>query len=231
MENLSKFKQFTILYVEDNEQIREHTNYILKKIFKEVKEANNGKDGFKLYKKYKPDIILTDIYMPELGGIEMVKMIREHDKKTKIIVATAYTDKEYLLDAIEFGVVSYIEKPLNVNVLLNAFEKSIADMEDLLPTIVNIDNKYSFDLSQKVLLKENKVIKITRKEMLILDILLNNINKIVSYEEIQSYVWNNKYMSPDTLRSTIRFLRKKLPEDTLENISGVGYKINLREDI
>lgn len=225
MNDIGKFKKFTILYVEDNEQIREHTTYILKKMFKEVYEATNGEEGLKFYEKHHPHIILTDIYMPELGGMDMVKIIRKEDRKTKIIVATAYTDKEYLLDAIELDVVSYIEKPLNVSVLLKAFEKSFSQMKEDEPTLIEIGDGISFDLSKRLLFKNGKIVKITKKELLILEILLNNKDRVVAYEEIHSYVWKGAYMSSDTLRSTVRFLRKKLPDNSLENVSGVGYKI------
>ncbi len=226
MEDINKYKNFTTLYVEDNEQIRRQTIYILKKFFNSVYEAKDGNSGLELYKKYKPNIVLTDIHMPELGGMEMVKVIRQNDKNTKIIVLSAYSDKKFLFDAIEFGVVSYIEKPLNIDLLLKAFDKSLFQMQEVL---IELNDEFSFDLSKHLLFKNKEIIKITQKEIHILFILCSNKNSIVSYEEIQNYVWKNSFVSGSTLRTTIKSLRKKLPLNSLQNISGVGYKIVTKE--
>ena len=89
-----------ILYAEDNEKIRESYALVLKRYFKEVIEACDGKEALELYRSHKPDIVLTDINMPELDGLELIRIIREDDKTTKIIVLSAYSDQEKLMKAI-----------------------------------------------------------------------------------------------------------------------------------
>ncbi|ACM92872.1 ggdef domain protein [Nautilia profundicola AmH] len=106
-------KKLTCLYVEDDENIRESFLIILNKIFKEVFVAKNGKEGLELFKKHSPDIILSDIKMPIMDGLEMSKEIKALDPDAYIILLTAFTDIEFLKKAIDLGVEGYITKPVD----------------------------------------------------------------------------------------------------------------------
>jgi diguanylate cyclase (GGDEF)-like protein len=106
-------KKLTCLYVEDDESVRESFLIILNKIFKEVYVAKNGKEGLDLYKKTRPDIILSDIKMPQMNGLEMSKEIKNINPDAYIILLTAFTDIEFLKQAIDLGVEGYITKPVD----------------------------------------------------------------------------------------------------------------------
>jgi len=106
-------KNLTCLYVEDDDSIRDSFLIILKKIFKEVYVAKNGKEGLDLFKKYSPDIILSDIKMPIMDGLEMSKEIKTLNPDAYIILLTAFTDIEFLKQAIDLGVEGYITKPVD----------------------------------------------------------------------------------------------------------------------
>ncbi|KJU83905.1 response regulator with CheY-like receiver domain and winged-helix DNA-binding [Candidatus Magnetobacterium bavaricum] len=113
-ENMLKIKQsLTLLYVEDETMVKEASLKSLRRRFKEVYTANDGKEGLELYKKYKPDIVLTDILMPIHNGLEMIKQIREIDKNVPIVVITALTESIYLKQSKEFSIQGYLVKPLN----------------------------------------------------------------------------------------------------------------------
>ena len=103
-------KNIKILYVEDDEIARENGIEYLENFFEQIYEASDAITALQLYEKYQPDIIITDIQMPKLNGLEFVKRIRQKDKKTQIIVITAFCDKDYLLSAIELGLVKYLVK-------------------------------------------------------------------------------------------------------------------------
>ena len=87
---MDDFKKYTILYIEDDEGVRTINSRFLNRMFNELYEAKDGQEGYELYKKYHPDIILTDIKMPRLDGISLAKKIREKDKTTKIIINKYY---------------------------------------------------------------------------------------------------------------------------------------------
>ncbi len=226
---MDKFKQFTVLYIEDDEGVRTVNSRFLSRMFNELYEAKDGEEGYELYKKCHPDIILTDINMPKLDGISLAKKIRKEDKNTKIIISTAYSDKEYLLEAIELNLEKYIIKPLNSRNLLPALTKAVEGLEDEKNVKIELGENFCFDNKTSLFYLDDKVLEMTKKELLFLKLLVLNKNRVVSYEEIERFVWGDEYMSLNSLRTTIGFLRKKIPFNCIKNISNMGYKLKLEK--
>ena len=106
-----------ILVAEDEEELREYLVEYLQLFFKYVYSAKCGQEAYKIYLEKKPAIILSDINMPNMDGLSMISLIRERDKKTKIIVMSAYSDKEKLLSAIELNLITYLVKPIKIETL------------------------------------------------------------------------------------------------------------------
>ncbi len=220
-------KNYTILYVEDDEEVRKVAVEYLSRLCKKVLEAENGKVALSIWRDEEPDIIITDISMPKMNGIDMARYIRAEDQKTPIIVATAYTDEEYLLKAVELQLVKYIVKPITKDKLMNALELSIERMEDKSKFSLPLSATCSYNAFTKEITCDGKHVKLTKNELLFIDLLAFNTSRVVTYEEIESQVWPYEGMSSDAIRSLVRALRKKLPDDTLDNISGVGYKLKV----
>ena len=120
-----KSKNISILYVEDEQKLRENMMLFLSKIFNSVDVASNGEEGLENYLKNRQDIILTDIEMPKMNGLEMIREIRAVNEKQEIIVISAYTDSNYLINSIKLGVTGYIIKPMNFEQILKVLEHSI----------------------------------------------------------------------------------------------------------
>lgn len=118
------FNDMTILYVEDDENIREQLTTILKRRFKTVLTAEHGEEGLRVFGREKPDLILTDIQMPVMDGLEMTAKIREVDADIPIVVLTAFNESHYLSKAIELQVDRFIHKPLQREELLSALRKA-----------------------------------------------------------------------------------------------------------
>ena len=118
--NLDRLKPLTLLYVEDEPLIRQNALEYLRRYCNTVLEAQDGKEALQVYEAHKPDIIITDIKMPKLNGLEMATHIRQTDKETPIIMTTAHTDTEYLLRAVELQLVKYIVKPVTDDKLTEA---------------------------------------------------------------------------------------------------------------
>lgn len=222
---MSDFKDFSILYVEDDDGIRAVNLRILTRMFKETYEARDGLEGYALYLEKKPDIVITDIKMPKMDGIELSKKIRQIDEKTKIIVTTAFSDESYLIDAVELKIERYIVKPLTKRNLLPALEKAISNID--LENKIYVSENFCYDYNTALFYYENKVIEMTKKELLFLTLLVKNRNKIVTYLQIEQEVWGDEYMSLNSLRTTLGFLRKKIPFNCISNISNMGYKLKI----
>ncbi len=118
MSKYHMLKDQKILYVEDEKDIREELVDLLSLKAKEVIEATNGQEGFDLYVKHKPDIIITDIKMPVLDGIGMIRKIRETDGDIPIVITSAFENSDYLKESIELHVDKFITKPIDVSILL-----------------------------------------------------------------------------------------------------------------
>jgi len=217
---LEQFKNYTILCVEDEDGIRKRLVNTLKYYFKDVLEANNGEDGYDLYLEYKPDIILSDIEMPNKNGIEMIQLIREKDFDTIIIMVTAYSNEEYLLDLINLHVNHYILKPVNSDNLLTGIIKGLGDK--LTQNLVLSKDCY-FDVQKYQLIYKKKEIPLRKREIEFLILLYNN--KILNYEQIEEYIWKDKSMSMSALKTFIKELRQKLPLELIHNIPQIGYKL------
>jgi PAS domain S-box-containing protein len=114
-------KRLTLLYVEDDDVIRTELSQLLTNFFSMVHVAKNGKEGLRTYLENQDhiDLILTDVNMPELNGIEMIKKVRDFDTKIPVIFATAYSDSEFLVEAIKLRVQEYIVKPIDVRYLIS----------------------------------------------------------------------------------------------------------------
>ena len=225
------FKKYTILYIEDDDGVRTINSRFLNRMFNELYEAKDGEEGYELYKKYHPDIILTDIKMPRLDGISLAKKIREKDKTTKIIISTAFSEKNYLMDAIELNLEKYIIKPLTSRNLMPALTKAIDSLEQQKNFKIFLDESFYFDNNTSLFYFNNKVIDLPKKELLFLKLLTLNKDRVVSYEEIEQNIWEEEYMSLNSLRTSIRFLRKKIPFNCIKNISNMGYKLNLEKKL
>ena len=221
----NNFSNLTLLYVEDDEIIRQNAVEYLNNYCKEVFQAKDGQEALAVYKDKKPDVIISDIEMPKLNGLEMAKQIRKEDKKTPIIIATAFTEQNYLLEAVELQLIKYITKPISSKKLKEALALVLEHLE--IDSILAIDKKTSYDSLNKTLIVDEEFIKLNNKELQLLDLLAKNHRRMVSYEEIENTIWYDNFMSKDALRALVRTLRMKLQGDYIENISGFGYKLKI----
>ncbi len=223
-------KNLSLLYIEDEKFIRENAVLFLEDQFKTIYEAQDGLEGFEIYKSQKPDIIITDISMPRMDGLKLCEKIRLHDQKTPIIITTAHANREYLLKAIELNLVKYLIKPIEEDQLIEAIDICCEKLSLNNSNIIQITQHHTFDTFNKTLFFNKDLIKLTKNELLLLEILTKNQNRIVSYEEIEYFIWYDKVMSSDALKSLVRSLRNKIDKSIIENFSKQGYKIKLYKE-
>ncbi|MFW2551748.1 EAL domain-containing response regulator [Aliarcobacter butzleri] len=144
--NISILKNMSILYVEDEKDLREVTHEILKSFTKNQYIAENGQEGLELFKKHEKniDLIVTDINMPILNGLEMAKEIKNINPNIPIIITTAFSNKEYLLESIDIGIDKYVLKPIDIAKLLQAMSQSIIyyELKELfIDKLTNLPNR------------------------------------------------------------------------------------------
>ena len=120
-----KAKDISVLYVEDEQKLCEEMGAFLNKIFTHVEVASDGIDGLEKYLKSKHDIVLTDIQMPNMDGLELIREIKKIDETQEVIIISAYTESDYLIESIKLGVTGYIIKPINFEQILKTVQQSI----------------------------------------------------------------------------------------------------------
>jgi len=220
-------KTIKILYVEDDDIARENGVEYLENYFENIYEASDALTALKLYEKHQPDIIITDIQMPKLNGLEFVQRIRKTDSKTQVIVISAFSDKDYLLKAIELQLVKYLIKPIKEDELKKALISCMESIKSDTSNIIALNSEYTFDMFNHSLIRNGEMIKLRTKELGFLVLLLKNKNRYVTYTEIENYVWFDSSMSKDALKTLVKNIKTKIPKELILNLSGSGYKIDL----
>ena len=233
-------KDLTVLFVEDDPSFQKETCEVLDYFFNKVDLADNGQDGldkylsyFNEYSKYY-DIVITDINMPKMDGIELTKNIYKYNKKQSIIVISAHDESHYLIELINLGVEQFLMKPIeydNVLSILNKIANNVIEQSksEIKSDIIEFTNDYSWDINKFVLYHYKTEIKLTKRENLLMQLLVKNGNKISTNQEILHTLWDStvESTSEDALLPIISRFRKKLPKDLIENVYGVGYKLNI----
>ena len=225
MQTLERLKNKTILLVEDEKVIRENIASMLKFFFKEVYVAIDGYDGLDKYENYLPDIIMTDLKMPNMGGFELIKELEKRACSSYTIIVSAHTDTELLLEAINKGVNRYLIKPITEDELFEAFNAYFEKLDKSIPQSVELESNIYFDLNKNQMIIDNEELHLNKKETQFMKLLCSDINKTFSYEEIEYQVWGSDSMSLSAIRSVVRDLRKKIGQSYIVNISGLGYRL------
>ncbi len=178
--------------------------------------------NFELYKKIKHDVVITDISMPHLSGHEMIKAMHRIAPNLPIIVMTSHDSSENILKSIDEGVYSYLRKPIKIEDLQLAL---LMATKDIYNKTVFLNDKYKYDCSTKELFYGDEVVNLTKTEQDLLYLLVQNLDKVISYETIENYVWNDKSMSREALRMCIKKIRAKTYPKIIQNVWQQGYKM------
>jgi len=219
---LVALKELSILCVEDEVGIRARMVKTLRYYFKEVYEASNGDEGFSLYHQYRPDIIVSDIQMNGMNGIELAQHIRREDKHTPLVMLTAYAKEEYLMELINLKIDHFILKPANAERLLDGLLKAL---DGKLLGRIKLVNTLFFSPQERKLYFDQHEITLNKREKVFLLLLLQNGRKITTYAQIEDIIWDGKVMSSEALKTFIKELRKKVTIEFLENIPQEGYRL------
>jgi len=223
-EDTSMYKNIKVLYAEDEEGIRENISFVLSLLFKEVFVAKDGEEAFELFEEKKPDLLIFDICMPKMDGIEVLNKIRKSNKAIPIIVLTAHTEETYLFRAIELNITRYLLKPFSKDALLDAIKTCILNLVKDQENAI-LGNGYVFDFINKNLLYEQNIINLSLHELKLLQVMSAQSQKIFSFEELIEEIWGWEIVTKEALKSLVKTLRKKLPSPLLKNIFGIGYTL------
>jgi len=212
-----------ILLVEDDEFIGESIKDYFELEGNKVDYYSSPKKALEEIYPDHYDVFLIDVNMPEINGYDLYKELKQYSS-SPIIFITAYSDVEHIEKAFNLGAADYIKKPFELKELELRIKRLIFKNTDR----IKISDNYSFDIKKLKLFHNNEEVELTPNEKYILEILVKNINNTVDSDVIKDYVWEEKSICENTLRTQIKKLRQKLNENFIKNIRGCGYKIEKR---
>lgn len=157
---------------------------------------------------------------------ELLKKIRILNKQIHIIAYLDDLNHTHFLESLELSQIKFIQNVDCLNTFIDSLKECIKNLDSNNSNILPLKNGFIYDEYNKNLFKDNKMIVLTKKGKLFLDFLIKNKTKALSYEEINSEIWNN-LMTQDALRSLIKEIRKKTYKEIIKNVSGIGYRIDL----
>ncbi|MEA3383653.1 MAG: response regulator [Campylobacterota bacterium] len=224
-------KKLTLLCVEDDAEALEDIVYLVKRYFDKVYTASDGEMALDLYNSHQPDIILLDINIPKLNGLQVASQIRKEDDDTPIIFLTAHSEKDKLLQAIELHVSSYIIKPFKVQELTDNIFKAINKINNKSKKVLLVDN-FTWNKDTNELFYGDTKISITKNELLLVKFLFVNKTIYFNANDISSEIGSNQsdFTGNNIVQLISRFKKKikkliKNDDFFIENTYGAGYRI------
>lgn len=228
---MTKLNSYKILIVDDEIDIIELLSYNLKKENFTVIAATNGLEALKIAEKMKPDLILLDVMMPEMDGMETCRSLKENSdlKNIPVVFLTARGEEYSEIAGFEAGADDYIIKPIKPRVLISRIKALLKrNYNDN-----NLENKIEFETLKinretYTVTYLDKVLKFPKKEFELLALLASKPGKVFSREQILESIWGDDVLVVDrTIDVHIRKIREKLDDNFIQTIKGVGYKFEV----
>ena len=228
--------RLTLLYAEDNQESRENYTFVLKNYFHEVYTAKDGKEALELYYEKKPDVVLLDVTMPLMDGLEVAEAIRKEDNETPIVMLTAHSESDRLLRAVPLHLEQYLLKPIKTKLLQDTMLKLIQKLQD--KDMVQLKEGLFWKKMSRELLYLNQHIKLTVKEKLLIEFLCRIPGDDCVRDTLIFHVWHDEI--PDVshdkkLTKLVSRVNKKVMLHTasavpfIENSYAFGYRLVIEE--
>lgn len=223
VEIMKSLKNFKVLYIENDLLEMEQTSAILSMFFQNITKLSDGFNALNIYKKDKFDLIICDVFLPKLSGIEFAQKVREIDKNIDFIFISSNTDINSFRKVIQIQALDYLVKPYSFSeledVLLKFGKKNIKNS-----TLFYLTEDIKYDTLNHCVIRNKEIIDLTLKEQQILQLAIKSKKNVFTYEQIKEAL-NYKDMSMNSIKNIILRLRKKLSVDIFVNISGIGYRL------
>ncbi|MFY0697625.1 MAG: response regulator transcription factor [Balneola sp.] len=218
----------TILVVDDEKDLLDLIEYNLRKEGFDVLKAENGEEGIAMAKEHSPDLVLLDIMMPKMDGLQAVEEMRKDNelKKIPIILLTARSDEKTEVEGLNKGSDDYITKPISTTKLISRIKAVLRrfDEKEETTNILEVHN-ITIDRDRYIVYKDGEEFHLPRKEFELLFFLASRKGKVLDRQTLLNKVWgDNIYVVDRTVDVHVRKIREKLGDHYIETVKGVGYR-------
>lgn len=210
------------LCLEDEPGILANVTESLRLFFGEVVGVKDGIEALDEAMTNLYDVLIFDIEVPHIDGLEVIKKIRHTNHKIPIIVLSSHTEQEYLWRAVELKITKYLTKPYDKDKLLKALQDVALELSDYHP-LINITDDIKYDFAKKIIHNAQMQTHISRSESRLLEYFLNHKNQSVTYEQLFDYMWDFDQPSKEAIKTIVKELRRKIGKGVIKNLYGIGY--------
>jgi len=223
--NLQLLKKLTVLFIEDDDVIRNQTQDVLKIFFANVLTAQNGLEGIGMLEDKTPDIILSDIKMPVMDGLTFTKKVRDSNNQIPIILLSSYSDQQMLFKAANSGIDGFVLKPIELDNLLETFDRVL---QRKVPTrkYYTFSDGLTYNILTEELYKNGELLELGKKEKNMLKLFIQNFDKTLTKEEIIATIWEMEAVTDSALKNLLSRLRGKIGFDIIVSVKGSGWRLN-----
>jgi len=218
----------TILVVDDEQDLLDLIEYNLKKEGFDVLKAEDGEEGIEVARESSPDLVLLDIMMPNMDGLEVVEVMRgdEDLKRIPIIFLTARGDEKTEVEGLNKGGDDYITKPISTTKLISRIKAVLRRFEETEEPVNRLEvHDIVIDKDRYIVTKGEEEFQLPRKEFELLYFLASRKGKVMDRQTLLNQVWgNNIYVVDRTVDVHVRKIREKLGDEYIETVKGVGYR-------
>ena len=214
-----------ILLLEDELMLQSAIVEYLSDTGYEIDAFEDGQEAFEHSVKNIYDLFIFDINTPTIDGLTLLENLQKEKIFVPTIFISAITQIEQISKAYELGCYDYLKKPFHLKELTLHIERLLKMANIECKSIVKISKMYSYDLQKERLLFDNEEQSLTPKQAQIMNLFANNINKIVDFDMLRHYVWDDTPVDNATIRAEVHRVRQMLKEDLVESLKGIGYKI------
>lgn len=211
-----------VLCADDQKGALNNIVEILEVFFEQVTGVSDGEKALEEAQNNLYDVLIFDISMPKMDGLEALKLIRKSNKKIPVIIISAHNDQEYLWRAIDLKITKYLTKPIVKESLFKALEEAALELVNY-NVMVNLTTEMTYDFCTKLIKKGQKIIKLSKSESRLLEYFLRRENEIITYDCILDYMWEYEKPTKEAIKSIVKELRKKIDGKLIKNLYGVGY--------
>jgi two-component system alkaline phosphatase synthesis response regulator PhoP len=218
----------TILVVDDEQDLLDLIEYNLRKEGFDVIKAEDGEDGISQAREHKPDLVLLDIMMPKMDGLEVCDVMREDEqlKHIPIIFLTARGDEKTEVEGLNKGGDDYITKPISTTKLVSRIKAVLRRFEETqIPENKIVAHDLEIDRDRYIVVRGEETFQLPRKEFELLYFLASRQGKVMDRQTLLNEVWgDNIYVVDRTVDVHVRKIREKLGDEYIETVKGVGYR-------
>lgn len=222
-----ELSDLSVLYIMDNQEKEESLYSLLCNTVEKVRCTSSILESKQQYLHQSPCLIIIDSDFENRDIIDFLIELRCDDIKTAFIVLSNNKNNQYLTELLELYITKYIIKPFSNEILIEALNKCMEIIERRIYSNFKLSDNIFFNFQTQSIIKENESFVLNKKESLLINLLIKNQGRVITYQEIEYHIWNNE-CTQAALKSLIRDLRKKTLKNIIKNYSGIGYKLELK---